>query len=52
MDRGASLSHAAIVGREYGIPVLMNVFVGTQKIKTGQRIRLDANMGALFFLDK
>ena len=52
VDRGASLSHAAIVGREYGIPVLMNVFVGTQRIKTGQRIRLDANMGALFILDK
>jgi pyruvate, water dikinase len=52
VDRGASLSHAAIVGREYGIPVLMNVFVGTQKIKTGQRIRMDANMGALFILDK
>ncbi len=52
VDRGASLSHAAIVGREYGIPVLMNVFVGTQQIKTGQRIRLDANMGALYMLDK
>ncbi len=52
VDRGASLSHAAIVGREYGIPVLMNVFAGTQQIKTGQRIRIDANMGALFILDK
>ncbi len=52
VDRGASLSHAAIVGREYGIPVLMNVFVGTEKIKTGQRIRMDTNMGALFILDK
>ena len=52
VDRGASLSHAAIVGREYGIPVLMNVFTGTQTIKTGQRIRVDANMGALYILDK
>ncbi len=52
VDRGASLSHAAIVGREYGIPVLMNVFTGTQAIKTGQRIRVDANMGALYILDK
>ncbi|MHB8763635.1 MAG: PEP-utilizing enzyme [Deferrisomatales bacterium] len=50
VDRGASLSHAAIVGREYGIPVLMNVFVGTQKIVTGQRIRVDANLGALYVL--
>lgn len=52
VDRGASLSHAAIVGREYGIPVLMNVFVGTQKLKSGQRIRVDANMGALYVLDR
>jgi len=52
VDRGASLSHAAIVGREYGIPVLMNVFTGTQQIKTGQRIRMDTNMGALFILDR
>jgi phosphohistidine swiveling domain-containing protein len=52
VDRGASLSHAAIVGREYGIPVLMNVFVGTQNVKSGQRVRVDANMGALYVLDK
>ncbi|HMK36742.1 MAG TPA: PEP-utilizing enzyme [Desulfomonilaceae bacterium] len=52
VDRGASLSHAAIVGREYGIPVVMNVFEGTSKIKTGQRIKIDANMGTVYILDK
>lgn len=52
VDRGASLSHAAIVGREYGIPVVMNVFEGTAKIKSGQRIKVDANMGVVFILDK
>jgi phosphohistidine swiveling domain-containing protein len=51
VDRGASLSHAAIVGREYGIPVVMNVFEGTAKIKSGQRIKVDANMGAVYILD-
>jgi phosphohistidine swiveling domain-containing protein len=51
VDRGASLSHAAIVGREYGIPVVMNVFEGTTKIKTGQRIKVDANLGVVFILD-
>lgn len=50
VDRGASLSHAAIVGREYGIPVLMNVFVGTEKIRSGMRVRMDANMGTLHIL--
>jgi|UniRef100_A0A7C4ARN9 pyruvate,water dikinase len=51
VDRGASLSHAAIVGREYGIPVVMNVFEGTTKIKSGQRIKIDANLGAVYILD-
>jgi phosphoenolpyruvate synthase/pyruvate phosphate dikinase len=51
VDRGASLSHAAIVGREYGIPVVMNVFEGTAKIKTGQTVKIDANLGVVFIKD-
>ena len=51
VDRGASLSHAAIVGREYGIPVVMNVFEGTAKIKSGQRIKVDANMGTVYIMN-
>jgi phosphoenolpyruvate synthase/pyruvate phosphate dikinase len=50
VDRGGSLSHAAIVGREYGIPVIMNVFEGTTKIKSGQRIKIDANLGTVNIL--
>lgn len=52
IDKGGSLSHAAVVGREYGIPVVVNVGDGTQKIKTGQRIRVDGNTGAVYILDK
>lgn len=52
VDRGASLSHAAIVGREYGIPVVMNVFVGSTKIKNGMRIRVDGDMGVVYFLEE
>ena len=52
VDRGASLSHAAIVGREYGIPVVMNCFEGTKKIKTGQRVRVDGDRGLVFVVDK
>jgi pyruvate,water dikinase len=50
-DRGGTLSHSAIVGREYGIPTLVNTFEGTAKIKTGQRIRVDATEGAIYFVD-
>jgi pyruvate, water dikinase len=52
VDRGASLSHAAIVGREYGVPVVMNVFEGTAKLKDGMRVRIDANMGTVFIMNK
>lgn len=52
VDRGASLSHAAIVGREYGIPVVMNVFDGSKQIKSGMRIRVDGDLGVVYFLDK
>jgi phosphohistidine swiveling domain-containing protein len=52
VDRGASLSHAAIVGREFGIPVVMNTFEGTKKLKDGMKVRMDANMGAVYILDK
>lgn len=51
-DRGGTLTHTAIVGREYGIPVLVNTFTGSSVIKTGQRIRVDATEGALYILDK
>ncbi len=51
-DRGGTLSHTAIVGREYGIPTLVNTFTGSTMIKTGQRIRVDATEGALYILDK
>lgn len=50
-DRGGTLSHTAIVGREYGVPTIVNCFEGTAKIKTGQRVRVDATLGAIYLLD-
>lgn len=52
VDMGGSLAHAAVVGREFGIPVVTNTLFGTQRIKTGQRIRVDGNMGVVYYLDK
>ncbi len=51
-DRGGTLSHAAIIGREYGLPVIVNTFEGTAKIKTGQKIKMNANDGAIYIMDK
>jgi phosphohistidine swiveling domain-containing protein len=39
------------VGREYGIPVVMNVMDGSKRITSGMRIRVDGDMGVVYFLD-
>ena len=51
VDRGGSLSHSAICAREYNVPCVLNTFAGTQVIKNGQKIRLQADIGAVFILD-
>jgi pyruvate,water dikinase len=51
-DRGGILSHAAIIGREYGVPTIVNTFEGTASIKPGQRLRINATEGAVYILDK
>jgi phosphohistidine swiveling domain-containing protein len=47
-DRGGTLSHAAIIGREFNVPTVVNTFVGTSKIRTGQKVRVDAGTGAIY----
>jgi pyruvate,water dikinase len=49
-DSGAALSHTAIIAREYGIPMLGNIQEISKKIKTGQKIRIDGNEGALYII--
>lgn len=51
-DAGGTLSHAAIIGREYNLPTIINTREGTGTIKTGMRIRINANEGAIFVLDR
>ena len=49
-DIGGSMSHAAIVAREYGLPAVVGTGTGTQKIKDGQRIRVDGGRGVVTLL--
>lgn len=49
-DTGGTLSHAAIIGREFGVPTIVNTQQATAKIRTGQRIRMDATNGAVYIL--
>ena len=49
-DIGGSMSHAAIVAREYGLPAVVGTGNATSKIKDGQRIRVDGGRGIVTIL--
>ena len=51
MECGGMLSHGAIVAREYGIPAVVNVTAATQRIQSGQRLRVDGAQGVVSILD-
>jgi pyruvate,water dikinase len=46
-DTGGSLTHAAIVSREYGIPCVVGTATATKTIKTGDRVRVDGRQGTV-----
>ncbi len=50
-DIGGMMSHAAIVCREYGVPAVTGTGFGTNKIKTGDRIRVDGSAGTVTILE-
>ena len=49
-DIGGMMSHAAIVCREYGVPAVTGTGFGTNRIKTGDRIRVDGSTGKVTIL--
>jgi pyruvate,water dikinase len=46
-DSGGALSHPAVVSREFGIPAVVGTRLATQKIKTGQRVRVNGAAGTV-----
>jgi pyruvate,water dikinase len=44
-DIGSSVSHGAVVAREYGLPCVVNTLVATQVLRTGDRVRVDGDRG-------
>jgi pyruvate,water dikinase len=50
-DIGGSMSHAAIVAREYGLPAVVGTGTATSKIRDGQRVRVDGGRGVVTLLD-
>jgi len=47
-DQGGILCHAAIVSRELEIPCIVGAKVTTQRLKSGDRIYLDADLGRVY----
>jgi pyruvate,water dikinase len=47
MEMGGSISHGAVVAREYGIPAVVGVAGATERITTGQLITVDGSAGTV-----
>ncbi|MGK7931291.1 MAG: PEP/pyruvate-binding domain-containing protein, partial [Microcystaceae cyanobacterium] len=48
---GGTLSHGAIIAREYGIPAIMDVNHATQRFNDGQRVKIDGQTGTIEILN-
>jgi rifampicin phosphotransferase len=46
-DIGSSVSHGAVIAREYGLPAVVNLQSASTRFKTGDRVRLDGGKGTL-----
>jgi pyruvate,water dikinase len=49
-DIGGSMSHAAIVAREFGLPAVVGTGTATSRIRDGQRVRVDGGRGVVTLL--
>jgi phosphohistidine swiveling domain-containing protein len=49
-DAGGAASHPAVVSREFGIPAVVGTSVATQRIKTGDRVRVNGSTGMVEIL--
>ncbi|MBI5760313.1 MAG: hypothetical protein HZA46_17495 [Planctomycetales bacterium] len=50
MESGGVLSHGAIVAREFGLPAVAGLPGVQRQLATGQRIRVDGNVGVVYVL--
>ena len=51
VDHGGPASHAAIVAREYGLPVVLATSTGTTTLTTGQVVTVDGDHGLVLDAD-
>jgi len=51
-DAGGTVSHPAVLSREFGIPCVCGASVATQQIHNGDRIRINGTTGLVEILEK
>ncbi len=51
MEVGGMMTHGSVVAREYGIPAVVGVHQATERIKTGQRLRVNGSTGEITLID-
>ena len=51
-DLGSSVSHGAVIAREYGLPCVVNTRQGTRFLQTGDKLRLDGDSGSVELLER
>lgn len=51
MEVGGVMTHGAVVAREYGIPAVVGVHRATERLHTGQRVRVEGTTGVVVVLE-
>ena len=51
MEVGGAMTHGSVVAREYGIPAIVGLERITEKLTTGQLVRVDGSSGIVEILD-
>ncbi|MCJ7825533.1 MAG: PEP-utilizing enzyme [Anaerolineales bacterium] len=51
MEVGGMMTHGSVVAREFGIPAVVGVHQATERIKTGQRLRVNGSTGEITLID-
>jgi pyruvate,water dikinase len=51
-DSGGVASHPAVLSREFGIPAVVGTSVATERIETGDRLRVDGSAGTVEVLER
>jgi pyruvate,water dikinase len=50
MEVGGMMTHGSVVAREYGIPAVVGVHKATEKLQTGDRVKIDGSSGQIHIL--